>query len=141
VFTTPTKQLNDEASIRKLAEAYDAAWNRGDVQALSSSFTPDAIIVSPREEVITSKTEFKQTISNLLKGSFKGSTHQTTVLRIHFPKEDVVVVDGEATLTLLTPHEENSKLIHKYTDVMIKQGTIWLISDTRAYIFMKNEAS
>ena len=138
MFKTPTNRLNDEATIRKLGEAYDAAWNRGDVQALSSSFTPDAIIVSPRGEVITGKTEFKQTISNLLKGPFKGSTHKTTVLRIHFPKEHVAVVDGEATLTLLTPHEENSQLIHKYTDVMIKEGNRWLISDTRAYVFMEN---
>jgi uncharacterized protein (TIGR02246 family) len=141
VFKTPTKQLNDEASIRKLGEAYDAAWNRGDVQALSSSFTPDAIIVSPRGEVLTGKTEFIQTISNLFRGSFKGSTHKTTVLRIHFPKEDVAVVDGKATLTLLTPLEGNNELTHHYTDVMIKEGSRWLITDTRAYVFMENEAS
>lgn len=130
--------MNDEATIRKLTEAYDVAWSRGDVQALVSSFAPDAIIVNPYGEVISGKTEFEQTISQLFSGSFKGSTHKTKILRIHFPKEDVAVVDGEATLTLLKSREENSKLTHKYTDVMIKKGNRWLISDTRAYVFMEN---
>jgi hypothetical protein len=63
-------------------------------------------------------------------GTFKGSTHQSRILRIHFLKKDVAVVDGEATLTLLKPFEGNNKLIHNYTDVMMKEGNRWLISDT-----------
>jgi uncharacterized protein (TIGR02246 family) len=125
--------LNDETNIHKLGEAYDLAWNRGDVQALISFFAPDVIVVNPRGEVITGKMEFKQSISNLFSGSFKRSTHKSKILRIHFPKNDVAVVDGEATLTLLKPLEGNSKLTHRYTDVMIKKGNRWLISDTRAY--------
>jgi uncharacterized protein (TIGR02246 family) len=138
VFTTPINRVKDEATIRKLGEAYDLAWNRGDVHALSSSFTSDAVVVSPRGEVITGKTDFEQTISNLFRGSFKGSIHNTTILRIHFLKEDVAVVDGEATLSLLTPREGHSALTHYYTDVMIKEGDTWLIANTRAYVFMKN---
>ncbi|MCW4040090.1 MAG: SgcJ/EcaC family oxidoreductase [Candidatus Bathyarchaeota archaeon] len=138
MFETPINRLNDEAAIRKLGEAYDVAWNRGDVQALISSFTPDAIVVNPRGEVTTGKMEFKQSISNLLSGSFKRSTHKSKILRIHFLKNDVAVVDGEATLTLLKPLEGNSKLTHHYTDVMIKEGNRWLIADTRAYVFMEN---
>lgn len=138
VFATPIKRVKDKATIHQLGEAYDLAWNRGDVHALSSSFTSNAVVVNPRGEVISGKTEFKQTIATLFRGSFKGSIHNTTILRIHFPKEDIAVVDGEATLTLLTPREGNSKLTHYYTDVMIKEGNTWLIADTRAYVFMEN---
>jgi uncharacterized protein (TIGR02246 family) len=133
-----TEYMKDEVLIHELGEAYDAAWNRGDVQALVSSFRPDAVVVNPQGEVITGKTDFGQTISNLFSGSFKGSTHQTRILRIHFLKDDVAVVDGEATLTLLKPLKGNNKLIHNYTDVMIKEDNRWLISDTRAYVFMEN---
>ncbi len=124
--------------IHQLGEVYDAAWNQGDVHALGSVFTPDVVVVSPRGEVITGKTAFIQTISTLFRGSFKGSTHETTVRRIHFLKEDVAVVDGEATLTLLNPRDRNSPLTHHYTDVMIKEDNRWLIADTRAYVFMED---
>ena len=133
--------MTDEATIRKLGEAYDVAWNQGDVHALVSSFTPDAIVVSPRGEIIIGKTAFEQTISDLFRGSFKGSIHHTSILRIHFLKEDIAVVDGTATLTLLNPLEGKYTLIHNYTDIMIKKGNRWLISDTRAYVFMDNPDS
>ena len=133
-----TRCVKDELLIRELGRDYDFAWNRGDVHALSSAFTPDAVVVSPRGEVITGKTEFNQTIATLLNGAFKGSIHNTTILRIRFPKEDVAVVDGEAKLTLLTPHDGNRTLTHYYTDIMIREGNTWRIADTRAYVFMEN---
>ena len=64
--------------------------------------------------------------------------HKTKIIRIHFPKKDVAVVDGEAILTVLKPFEGSSELIHRYTDVMVKEGDRWLISDTRAYGLMES---
>ncbi len=64
--------------------------------------------------------------------------HKTKIIRIHFPKKDVAVVDGEAILTVLKPFEGRSELIHRYTDVMVKEGDRWLISDTRAYGLMES---
>jgi hypothetical protein len=77
----------------------------------------------------------------LFRGSFKGSTHHTRILRIHFLKEDIAVVDGETILTVLTPFEGNRTMTHNYTNIMIKKGNKSLISDTRAYIFMDNSDS
>jgi len=122
----------DEIPIHELSEAYDRAWNRGDVQALISHFTLDAIVVNPRGEVTTNKAELAKAISQLFKGLFEDSTHKTEIIRIHFPKKDIAVVDGVATLTL-THAEKRSDLTHRYTDVMVKEGKRWLISDTRAY--------
>lgn len=70
-------------------------------------------------------------------GSFKGSIHKTKIIRIHFPKNDVAVVDGEAKLTM-KKLEEGNVLTHRYTDVMIKNGDRWLTSDTRAYDLIDN---
>ena len=52
----------------------------------------------------------------------------------------VAVIDGEATLTLAHA-EESNELTHRYTDVMIKEGERWLISDTRAYGLMESPRS
>ncbi len=128
-----TTNLKDEATIREMGEAYDEVWNRGDVQALVSYFTLDAIIINPRGEVTTGKAEFEKVITQLFRGSFKDSLHKTKIIRVHFPKKDVAVVDGEATLTVVKSFEGSRELTHRYTDVMVKKGNRWLISDTRAY--------
>jgi len=127
----------DEITIHELSEAYDRAWNRGDVQALISHFTLDAIVVNPRGEVTTNKAELAKAITQLFKGLFEDSTHKTEIIRIHFPKKDIAVVDGVATLTLAHT-EKRSDLTHRYTDVMVKEGKRWLISDTRAYGLMES---
>ena len=129
--------LKDEATIFALAEAYDSAWNNGDVEKLVSFFVSDAVIVNPKGEVTKSVAEFGKDVTELFGGSFKGSIHKTKIIRIHFPKNDVAVVDGEAKLTI-KKFEEDNVLTHRYTDVMIKNGNKWLISDTRTYDLLEN---
>ena len=129
----PIDHARDEATIHELGGAYDEAWNRGDVQALIAHFAPDAIIVDPRGGVTTGKAEFEKVITQLFRGPFQGSRHKTNILRIHFPKKDIAVVDGEATLTVVNSFEGSRELTHRYTDVMINKGNRWLISDTGAY--------
>jgi len=130
-------RLKDEATIIAIAKAYDSAWNRGEVEKLLSFFVSDAIVVNPRGEVTKSMAEFEKVITELFGGSFKGSIHKTKIIRIHFPKNDVAVVDGEANLTM-KKLEEGNVLTHRYTDVMIKNGDRWLTSDTRAYDLIEN---
>jgi uncharacterized protein (TIGR02246 family) len=128
--------LKDETTILALEEAYDLAWNRGDAKALVSSFTPDAIIVNPRGEVAVGRAEFEKAMTGLLNGSFKGSIHKTKIIRIHFPKEDFAVVDGEATLTGIKEIEGSTALTHRFTDVVVRENDRWLITDVRAYVFL-----
>ena len=128
---------NSRATIFALAKAYDSAWNSGDVEKLLSFFVSDAVIVNPKGEVTKSVAEFKKDVTELFNGSFKGSIHKTKIIRIHFPKNGVAVVDGEAKLTI-KKLEENNVLTHRYTDVMIKNGNKWLISDTRTYDLLEN---
>ena len=130
-------RLKDEATIIGIAEAYDSAWNRGEVEKLLSFFVSDAIVVNPRGEVTKSMVEFEKVITELFGGSFKGSIHKTKIIRIHFPKNDVAVVDGETKLTI-KKLEKGNVLTHTYTDVMIKNGDRWLISDTRTYDLIEN---
>ena len=129
------KQSKDEETIRGVEKAYDLSWNRGDSKALVSSFTSDAIVINPRGEVATGKAEFEKMMTKLLRGPFKGSIHESKIIRIHFPKEDVAVVDGEAKLTGVTQFEGSTALTNtNFTDIMIKEKDKWLIADVRAYV-------
>ena len=129
---------NSRATIIAMAKAYDSAWNRGDVEKLLSFFVSDAVIINPKGEVTKSMAEFGKVITELFGGSFKGSIHKTKIIHIHFPKNDVAVVDGEAKLTM-KKLEKGNVLTHRYTDVMIKNGERWLISDTRTYDLIENK--
>jgi uncharacterized protein (TIGR02246 family) len=123
----------DEAAIRALEAAYDDAWNRGDAKALVSSLSDDAIVVNPRGQVANGKAEFERVISTLLAGEFKGTKHESTISRIHFPASDVAVVDGEAAVIPPPPAE---RITVKFTDVLIRQNGRWLITDVRAYVLL-----
>ena len=124
------------ASILALEKAYDDAWNQGDAGKAASFFTHDAIIINPHGEVAMGKKEFEGLLSNLFNGRFKDSTHRSTIIRVHFSKENVAVVDGEATVTEINETGESEETIVRFTDVMVKEDGEWLIADTRAYVYL-----
>jgi uncharacterized protein (TIGR02246 family) len=137
-MTSVSDRLNDEAAIRALEQAYDDAWNRGDAKGLVSSFSSDAIVVNPEGAVAVGKAEFEQVMTEVLAGRFSGSIHTTNVTRVHLPKKNIAIVDGEATLTRLKAPDgsELPPTVVKFTDVMIKQRGRWLITDVRAYVLL-----
>ncbi|MBN2260672.1 MAG: nuclear transport factor 2 family protein [Clostridiales bacterium] len=130
---------NSRAIIIALAKAYDSAWNRGDVEKLLSFFVSDMIIIKPKGEVTKNMAEFGKGITDLFGGFLKDSIHKTKIIHIHVPKNDVAVVDGEVQLTT-KKLEEGNVLTHRYTDVMIKNGDRWLISDIRTYDLIEKNA-
>ena len=134
----PADHASDEAVIRKLEAEYDAAWNRGDTKALVSSFAPDAIVVNPYGLVAVGRVEFGEAITQFLRGPAAGSIHTSQITRFHFPKDDVAVVDGEATVSGLKDPDgaPAPPVLVKFTDVMIKKGGRWSIVDVRAYVLL-----
>ena len=94
-----TNQIEDRAAIFAVEKSYDHAWNQGETGILASFFTSDAVIINPHGEVAEGKKEFENLMSTLFRHRFKDSIHKSKLLRIHFLKGDVAVVDGEATVT------------------------------------------
>ena len=138
MIIVPTTQIEDRASIITLEKSYDHAWNQGEAGILASFFMPDAVIINPHGEVAEGKNEFEKLMSTLFRRRFKGSTHKSKILRIHFLNGVVAVVDGEATVTEMSEQGEMSVSIVRFTDVMVKESDKWLIADTRAYVFLPN---
>ncbi len=136
--THPGPLVQDEAAVRALEAAYDNAWNRADLDALVSPFAPDATIVDPFGGVSSGRDEIRGLLSALLTGRGRGSTHTGTILSVRFVSADVALADGEAVIAGL--HDADGvalpPLVHRFTDVLIRDGDGWRISEIRAYVFM-----
>lgn len=130
-MTNANKQL-DEELIRKVETAYDRAWQDGDVDGLVACLTIDALLITPRGEVAMGHNEIRNVLSKFLDGPAKGSTHTSRVTRVNFVTNDVAVVDGEALVEGME-FADSSTLTHRFTDILVRSGDVWLIAQVRAY--------
>jgi uncharacterized protein (TIGR02246 family) len=133
------QRCSDEAAIRALEAAYDAAWNAADLQALTAPFSPNATIVDPFGGVSTGRAEIERLLGTLLAGSGRGSTHAGRILGVRFVTDDVALADGEAVIEGLTAPDGSAlpPIVHRFTDVLVRSGGGWRIAQIRAYVFME----
>ena len=120
----------DSAAIRAVEMAYDQAWAAGDVQALVRCLRHDAVVVSPRGEVATGTDEIRALLGAFLGGEAAGSSHESELERITFVRDDVAVVDGRV---LVRGSTLGAAVEHRFTDVLVRDGGRWSISQVRAY--------
>lgn len=125
---------NEVKRIRKTEEAYDQAWQQGDIKGIMVCFTDDAVLISPRGDVANGKDEIRNLLGNFLKSEAKSTKHTSHITRISFVTDDVAVVDGEAYIE----GSENlsaSDIHHSFTDILVRTGKGWLISQIRAHAY------
>ncbi|MES1181400.1 MAG: hypothetical protein ABUL44_01255, partial [Flavobacterium sp.] len=62
----------------------------------------------------------------------KSTKHTSRITRINFVTDDVAVVDGEA---FIEGAENLSAAVmqHRFVDVLVRKGDIWLIAQIRAF--------
>ena len=134
----PDPRSLDEAAIRALEAAYDAAWNAADLEALTAPFTPDATIVDPFGGVSSGRAEIGRLLGTLLAGSGRGSTHAGTIRGVHFVTDDVALADGEAVIEGLKRPDGSAMppIVHRFTDVLVRGDEGWRIAQIRAYVLM-----
>jgi len=124
----------DEAAIRALESAYDAAWNAGDAAAAARLFVPDAVVVNPSDGISLGRDAVEQSLQELFAGRGRGSQHISHLLAIYFVTSDVAVLDGEAVI--IGFGGGLSPLRHRFTDVLVRRDGEWRIAQVRAYVFM-----
>lgn len=126
----------DEAAVRAVEQAYDAAWNASDVDALVALLTPDAVIVTPYGNVARGRAEIQRLLQQFLAGPGRGSHHTSLVWGVGFVTDDVAVVDAEARIEGLNePGAARSSFVHKFTDILVREDRAWRIAHVRAYVF------
>jgi uncharacterized protein (TIGR02246 family) len=123
---TPAARRAEEMELRKTAEAFSQAYNKGDLDTLVSFWTEDAEFI--RE---SGKTYHgREAIRSLLKASLaenKGNKQSIKATAIRFIKPDVVSVEGVVTVT--TPEGEVDT--GRYAAIWVKRDGKWLISSMR----------
>lgn len=124
----------DHAGVRATEEAYDRAWCAGDLDALMDCLARDAVLVSPRGEVAIGEDAIRRALGEVLRREAPGSTHRSTIDRVSFVGDDVVVVDGRAEIgDGPRPADGAMPLQHEFTDILVRVGERWVIAHVRAY--------
>ncbi|MBO9394527.1 SgcJ/EcaC family oxidoreductase [Caldilinea sp.] len=121
----------EERQIHDVEAAYDQAWASGNIDDLIALFTPDAVLVNPRGEVAHGRAEIRKALSGFLHGQAANSIHESRIVRIHFVTSEVVIVDGEASIS----GSLHPLVTHPFTDVLVKDAATWKIAHVRAYHF------
>ena len=135
-LTPEMKKVNrqrNEALIRKVEAAYDYAWQMGDIEGIVACFTKDAIIMSPRGDVAYGHQEIRDLLGGFLSGSARGSKHSSRIARVSFVTDNVAVVDGEAFIEGVEFDDFSNLAHHRFTDILVRSGEVWLIAHIRAY--------
>lgn len=88
----------EEPRLKKAVDDEEAAWNRGDVKALSAAFLDDATYADAFGTVSRGRAEVDQRLAEVLL-AWRGTTIALKVRRVRFVRPDVALVEADAELT------------------------------------------
>lgn len=125
---------DDEAAVRAVEAAYDAAWNAGDLASLLGLLTDRVVIINPYGEMTIGRDAVETSFTALFDGAAKGSTHTSQLRAVHFVGPDVALVDAQAVISDFGQGPE--PLRHDFTDVLVRTRAGWRIDQVRAYSFI-----
>jgi uncharacterized protein (TIGR02246 family) len=123
------ERLQTDAAIRDLEQAYDAAWQAHDLEALLACFLPEALIVNPYGEAVEGYEQIRLELARVLDDPASPGTHVSDITRVVLLTDEVALVDGEARLEA----HGGAAFSHRFTDVLMRQGSRWFVAQTRAY--------
>jgi uncharacterized protein (TIGR02246 family) len=129
----PTAQAapsGDELAIQQVENRWQDAWNRHDMEALSSLFTDDADFVQVNGRRWIGPAEIRKNHALVHEMMFKDSVWTNLKLDIRFLKPDVAIAhqmwalrgDRNPDGTPRTPREG------LFTQVLVKRGERWFIT-------------
>jgi len=120
---TERKLTADEKAVADQANAYEAAYNKGDAKALAAHFAEDAEWIDSEGHVISGRAA----IEKALKDSFarqKGRRLDLRVESVRVLSPDVLAEKG--TSAIEAPNA--SSVVNSYTAVRVKRDGRWLVS-------------
>jgi uncharacterized protein (TIGR02246 family) len=106
-----------------MANAYAAAYNKGDVKALAGQFTEDAEWVDEDGNVISGREAIATTLKAAITGS-PGRRISINVESVRSLTADVALEKGTTTVT----EQDGRTSASSYTAVHVKQGDAWPIT-------------
>jgi len=123
---TSVRSPEDEAAIRKSADGYAAAFNKGDIDSIMAHWAADADFMDEAGKLHRGKDAiaalFKKGITNL-----KGHKLALKVVNLRLIRPDVALEDGMTVLSA----PDGSSTAGRYAAVWTKTGGKWLLSSVR----------
>jgi uncharacterized protein (TIGR02246 family) len=116
-------QAEDEATIRKNAEAYVAAYNNHDAKTLATMWSPDAVYMDPSTgESAVGRQEIEKAFGGIL-AALGDATLEVEVQSVEFVSPNVAIERGVARV--VSPKDE--PVDTNYTAVNVKRDGKWLL--------------
>ena len=124
----------EEASIRKVIDAEEDAWNRGDAKAFAARFQEEGSYTDVFGAVSRSRAELEKRQVEFFSSLFKGSRLALKVRRVRFLRPDVAIVDIDTEVSgfkKLPPvvYVDLEKVLRtRLQQVMVKTGADWMVA-------------
>lgn len=125
----PRAEESVDATVKKSAEAFTSAYNKGDAKAIAAGFTEDGEFIDEDGQIIKGREaiqkHFAAVFEALPKAQIKVAVEAVRLVAANIALEEGVV---EATATPQSPVE-----ISKYVAVHVRQGDQWLLARSRDF--------
>jgi uncharacterized protein (TIGR02246 family) len=122
----------DRAAITKTAEAFVAAFQKGDATACANFWTPDGDYIDVDGRLLTGREAIAGDFASFFAEN-KGLSLRIEVASLRFPTPDTAIEDG--VTSVLAPDNSLPNRAH-YTNLLVKKDGHWLLASVResAYI-------
>ena len=118
---------NDEAALKKRAEAFIAAFDKGDAKAVAAFWTEDGDYVDETGRQMKGRAEIEKAFTEFFAEN-KGLKVQIHTESLRFVTPDVAVEDG---VTSVAEPDGGPPSRTRYTVVHVKKDGQWLLSSVR----------
>lgn len=117
----------ERAAITKTAEAFVAAFAKGDATALAAFWTPDGDYIDSDGHPIKGREAIANDFARMFK-EVKGLTLRIEQASVRFPTADTAIEDG---VTSVIPSDNSPPVRTRYSNLLVKQDGKWLLASVR----------
>ena len=126
---------SDEELIRALEDAFNAAWNRHDPEAMAESLTDDAQFITVNGAWTTTRDGFRELMARLhgTTGPFRASKRRTPEMQVRFLGPDIAMLHSRFWISGEVMHDELSNLDRESVGIRVlhKIGGRWRVVATQ----------
>jgi len=116
-----------EQAVRRFADRYTAAFNKGDAKALAAMWTPEGDYVGPRGERFKGREEMQKRYESYFSEN-KGAKLEINIASVRFVGSDVAIIDGAPKVTPALP---GPPMTTHATAILVKRGKQWFVDGVR----------
>lgn len=118
----------DEAAIRKILDARNAAYNNHDAKALAATYAPDADLVTGTGRIISGRAAIEKNYVDAFAGVDKNASVKIESSTVRFLTADTAILDMDG----VTTGRADGAIKTHATWVYVKRNGEWMVVAIRA---------